>query len=401
MAVSGSHDRRTYVRLVYSLVSGGHSGVLRVRFGPRNRWLYFLEGRPVLYRSDLAGDQFDHAAIDMGLLTQLRIDELREGLEPDQSLEDAAVASGELTWEDLTGFAANRLRLGLGSPLALASGEWAFDARPKLRLHRVDPGLIPDVHSMEALWRGVRQHVDMDEVLPAMTDTSGGIWRPHSDFESRFAGMRVQAPLDQLVEVVGKGTTIDEIFGAVQDTSGDLVRLLWFLESLGLLRRDGHSYEDKLGRRITRAVNRSGRSAPSGRSARPSARSAGPPSRKRKRTQRRKKPTGDVSLMIAQDYEARMGRDFYGFLGLDREAEGSIIDRACKLLVQRWRPLDTEPALTREDREKLAQLLRGVQLVWQTLIDPLRRGEYDARLKEGQAPVLEGIHVAVEGADGA
>ncbi len=394
MAVSGSHDRRTYVRLVYSLVSGGHSGVLRVRFGPRNRWLYFLEGRPVLYRSDLAGDQFDHAAIDMGLLTQLRIDELRQGLEPNQTLEDAAVASGELTWDDLTEFAANRLRLGLGSPLALASGEWAFDPRPKLRLHRVDPGLIPDVHSMEALWRGVRQHVDMDEVLPAMTDTTGGIWRPHSDFESRFAGMRVQEPLDQLIEVVGKGTTIDEIFSTVQDTSGDLIRLLWFLEALGLLRRDGRDYEDQLGRRISRAVSRSSRQPPS------------PPSRKRKRKTRRKKPpaatatTADTSAMVVRDYEARMGRDFYGFLGLDSEADGAVVDRACKLLVQRWRPLGGDAGLSREDREKLAQLLRGVQLVWQTLIDPLRRSEYDARLQEGQAPVLEGIHVAVEGADG-
>ena len=49
-----------------------------------------------------------------------------------------------------------------------------------------------------------------------------------------------------------------------------------------------------------------------------------------------------------------------------------------------------------EERERLGQLLRGVQLVWQTLMDPLRRNEYDDRLSSGHAPVMDRIHVAVE-----
>ena len=95
-----------------------------------------------------------------------------------------------------------------------------------------------------------------------------------------------------------------------------------------------------------------------------------------------------------------MGRDFYGFLGVEINAESAVVDRACKLLVQRWRPIEGEAGLAFEDRERLGQLLRGVQLVWQTLMDPLRRAEYDERLEEGHAPVLDGIHVAVEQTDG-
>lgn len=375
MAVSGSHDRRTYVRLVYALITGGHSGVLRVRFGPRNRWLYFLQGRPVLYRSDLPGDQFDHAAIDAGLLTQMRIDALREGLPEGGSLEEAAVQAGDLSWDDLAEFAANRLRLGLGSPLSLASGEWHFEPRPELKLDRIDPALLPDVGPLEALWRGVRHNVDLDEVLPTMTDTSGGRWVPGENLARRFEAMRVGEPLDRLIEVVGEGATIDALFGSIQDTSGHLIRLLWLLEAVGLLRREGRPYQDDLGRRLSRAATRTAQGK----------------KRKRKRT----KPTKDVAQQIARDHEARMGRDFYGFLGLTPDSDNEVVDRACKLLVQRWRPLEKEELGT-EDRERLGQLLRGVQLVWQTLMDPLRRSEYDDRLSSGHAPVMDRIHVAVE-----
>jgi len=377
MAVSGSHDRRTYVRLVYALITGGHSGVLRVRLGPRNRWLYFLQGRPVLYRSDLPGDQFDHAAIDAGLLTQIRIDALRKGLPAGASLEEAAVLAGDLSWDDLAEFSASRLRLGLGSPLALSSGEWSFEPRPELKLDRIDPALLPDISPLEALWRGVRHNVDLDEVLPTMTDTSGGRWTPGENLARRFAAMGVKEPLDKLIDVVGDGATIDALFGSVQDTSGHLIRLLWLLEAVGLLRREGRPYQDDLGRRLSRAATRTAQG------------------KGKKRKRKRKKPTKDAAQMISRDHEARMGRDFYGFLGLNPDSDNEVVDRACKLLVQRWRPLEKEELET-EDRERLGQLLRGVQLVWQTLMDPLRRSEYDDRLILGQAPVLDGIHVAVE-----
>ncbi len=382
MAVSGSHDRRTYVGVLYALIAGGHSGVLRVRFGPRNRWLYFLQGRPVLYRSDLPGDQFDHAAIDAGLLTQLRIDELRASLQDGQTLEEAAVISGDVTWEQLGEFASSRLRLGLGSPLAMGSGEWSFEPRPGLKLDRIDPALLPSIQPLEALWRGVRHNVDLDEVLPTMTDTTGGQWTPHSDLPRRFASMAVEAPLDRLVEVVGAGATVDRLFGELQDTSGHLIRLLWFLEAAGLLRREGREYPDELGRRISRAATRVAKG------------------KKRKPRRKRTPVNTDASAMLNRDHEARMGRDFYGFLGVEINAESAVVDRACKLLVQRWRPIEGEAGLAFEDRERLGQLLRGVQLVWQTLMDPLRRAEYDERLEEGHAPVLDGIHVAVEQTDG-
>jgi hypothetical protein len=381
MAVSGSHDRRTYVRLLFALITGGHSGVLRVRLGPRNRWLYFLQGRPVLYRSDLPGDQFDHAAIDAGLLNQIRIDELRELCATDgRTLEEVAVTEGDVTWDELAEFSANRLRLGLGSPLSLSSGEWNFEPRPQLKLDRVDPALLPAVKALEAVWRGVRHNVDLDEVLPTMTDTSGGRWQPGPDLKRRFEAMEVEAPLDRLIEVVGEGATVDELFGAIQDTSGHLIRLLWLMEAVGLLRREGRPCSDDLGRRLSRAATRSAQG------------------KKRKRKKKSRGGEGAPQI-IARDHETRMGRDFYGFLGIDVDSEGAVVDRACKLLVQRWRPLEGEK-LASTDREHLGQLLRGVQLVWQTLMDPLKRAEYDDRLILGQAPVLDGIHVAVEHPDG-
>lgn len=101
---------------------------------------------------------------------------------------------------------------------------------------------------------------------------------------------------------------------------------------------------------------------------------------------------------IVKDHTKRMGRDFYGFLGVKVGAPAPVIDRRCRHMAQRWsgaRDLDLDEAT----RRQLNQLLHGLQIVWQTLTHDERKEEYDRRMAEGHAPRVEEIQRALEGND--
>ncbi len=98
---------------------------------------------------------------------------------------------------------------------------------------------------------------------------------------------------------------------------------------------------------------------------------------------------------VAADHGKRMGRDFYGFLGLKAGCPRDVVNRRCKHMLNRWQSAK-ELELDPEGERQLAQLLHGLQIVYQTLTHGERKTEYDRRLEQGHAPRVADIRQGLE-----
>ncbi len=125
---------------------------------------------------------------------------------------------------------------------------------------------------------------------------------------------------------------------------------------------------------------------------------AGPASVSPTRSTTRRPERPLTASRIAADHAKRMDRDFYGFLGLKPGTPADVVDRRCKRMAQRWstgKDLDLDEATDRQ----LDQLLHGLHIVWQTLLNPERKEEYDRRMSDGHAPRVEEIRRALQSAE--
>ena len=94
---SGGHDREAFVRVFFTLYKNQHTGVLDIQFGKKSRKLYFLEGNPVAYRSDLPEEDLGRTLANANLIPEKQVDYLREKLSSGENLEHAIVMSGALS----------------------------------------------------------------------------------------------------------------------------------------------------------------------------------------------------------------------------------------------------------------------------------------------------------------
>ena len=179
--------------MFFTLYKNQHTGVLDIQFGKKSRKLYFLEGNPVAYRSDLPEeDSVEHSRMPTSFPRSRYY--LREKLSSGENLEHAIVMSGALSARQIAEHKHARLQSSIGSPLMWGSGQWTFEAFSGTRVSGIDPSLRPKVETIAALWSAVQQHVSMDACLPA-GDGSG---RRHD-----CAGSTRRSPLSEPWSIEG------------------------------------------------------------------------------------------------------------------------------------------------------------------------------------------------------
>ncbi len=93
-------------------------------------------------------------------------------------------------------------------------------------------------------------------------------------------------------------------------------------------------------------------------------------------------------------YEARMGKNFYVFLGLQSDSSVDDVQVALRRLGSSWRGAVGDRKLGKGSREKAQELLQGLQMVRGMFSDAAKKEEYDRRLEAGRAPVVELIRAA-------
>jgi len=413
-SAKGRHDRETFIKVFFSLFRNQRTGMLEVTFGSKWRRLYFIAGEPIAFQSDLPEDDIGRTLVNAGLVPEKQVSWVREKLGEGEALDQAIIMSGALTAEQVHAHRQQRLLTNVGSPLLWGTGEWSFHPNTRLRAASIDPKLKPDGSTIGSLWSAVGLHVSMDAVFPHVTDPKAGMVAADPLCAALLPSLTVEKDFDGLLAAIGNGTSVEDIFRQIPDSTGNLVKLLWFLEAAGLLHRQGRPQDALLDQQIEAAV-----SAPQAAPPKPAARvkphaqsdgskkkkksispSAAPPpsassaSRGDETERKRRPPLTDDQLRAA--HRKRMGRDFYGFLGLPSDAPKSAIDRKCKGLARRWRIPGKHRDLSSDVQAKVDELLAGVQLVWRTLTDEGHRQEYDKRLKQGRAPKVGDMRAASE-----
>jgi len=381
----GKHSHASWVRLLFALYRTRRSGVLELRFGKRWRRYMVMAGDPIAYSSDQADDQLEKTLVQSGVVPAKRMKWFAERLGDDERLEDALLMAGVLTSEQLARHRQERLAAGIADALRWATGSWSFEERPQLA-ERIDPSLLPDPTTLHALWVGVRQHVAMDEVLG--TVTSLGELKRSPEFEEWFPHFEVEEPFDDLPAAIGPTCTVDVIYRRIPDRSGNLIKLLWLLDSAALFERDGRPEDATAALLDAPPAPRQKKVRP-----KPAPRAAVEKERPAQTLKQAKaippRDAGkDQAEQIRVEHRKRMGVDYYAFLGLDPGASAQAVDRRSKRLAGRYRVASKAASLPPEVRELARELLTGAHLVWRTLADEERRAEYDRRLDAGQAPVL-------------
>jgi Tfp pilus assembly protein PilF len=395
----GKHDRETFVRVFFSLFRNRRSGILEITFGKKCRQLYFLGGEPIAFRSDLPEDDLGRTLANAGLIPEKQVNWIREKLGEGEALEQAIVMSGALTAAQITEHKQARLQTNIGSPLLWGSGDWQFHPHPELRVANIDPALRAEASTIAALWNAVGQHVSMDAVFPQVTDPKAGMVAMDPLCGALFPSLNVEEDFKGLLDVVGNGSSVEDIFRQIPDSTGNLVKLLWFLEAAGLVHREGRPQDATFDQQIEAAYSaprpkpkpsKKTADAKPDTAATDSADDGGKPEEAGER--KRRPPLTDDQLRSA--HRKRMGRDFYAFLGLPSTAPKHAIDRKCKGLARRWRIPGKQRALEPDVQTKVDDLLAGVQLVWRTLTDDKHRSEYDKRMQQGRAPKVGDLRTA-------
>ncbi|MEC7242366.1 MAG: tetratricopeptide repeat protein [Myxococcota bacterium] len=395
----GKHSRAGYVGLVFAIHRGKHSGRLVLSRGRRSRELFFLCGRPVLYRSNLPEEGLAQTLVQSDVLPESRVKWIAEKLSPDERLEEALVLSGSLSEEQLEEHRLARTKPGVSEALSWNNGTWEFHALPAEFSRLYDTELLRSDTALASLWHGVSKHVTTDEVLPFVTDSTKGPLLLTDVAPEIIAGLGLPDSFADFQSAVGDGASVEDVFRSIPDSTGGLFKLIWMLECGGVVARENGAWDETLQDLLVSAAQ--GASKPSDGDAEPEApKEASPPKKKTTRT-RSAARRPDVSSSSGKQSEAwtegqivgahqeRMGCDFYAFLGIPAPSPRKDVDKACKELAQAWRKLDSTPGISSENRRLLKELLGGVQLVWRTLTDPKHKREYDRRLDMGRAPLVE------------
>jgi tetratricopeptide (TPR) repeat protein len=198
----------------------------------------------------------------------------------------------------------------------------------------------------------------------------------------------------------------------MSDPAGNLTKLLWLLEVVGLLSRTGRARvedADLVHRMSVRAEVGGPASESAGEKTGQEPQVTPPPQEapkgdasarsenSRMRAAALRAAAQDpktLSAAIRADHKRRMGKTYYEFLDVGADSSPTAIQTVCSRLLRRWQGASRNKALPSDVRALADELAKGCALVARTLGDPARKQEYDRRMARGQAPKLEGIRGA-------
>jgi hypothetical protein len=425
--VQGKHSPEVYVHLCARIHEEAGGGYVHVTNGRHWRRVWWVAGSPVWYESNLPGEQLGASLAAVGLLDEIRLLELQSETGDDATLRDVILRHSDVPGDVLHEHLRNQVARGVSSPLVWARGEIGFEPLVALPAGILRSAVLASEPPLQLLWHGVEAHVRMDQVLGWVSAPEAGGVLPTDALADVLPALIRGTPLAPLLDPLSKATTVEALFMAVPSRSESLITLLWLLELAGLVTRGGgdrrpplanggrqpapsaaEQDESPFGSSVPaasvpgqRPPEASRPDAPDPLASRPGAPPPGSRPGARSRPGRGASVPGgrstspggkgpatpiQIELAIRADHKRRMGRDYYGFLGVEKDASVAELEARANKLVNRWmRPMKSRRTPPKA-RELAEELLGTVRLVWRTLSDDGRRAEYDRRMSRGQAP---------------
>jgi tetratricopeptide (TPR) repeat protein len=427
-ATGGEHDRVRYVAMVYSLLQAGRSGVLEIESGPRWRRLYLIGGQPVWYESNLDDEGLAKTLVSLGLLSRRQLNWIQGKLSEGEKLETGLVAAGTLSAEDVDSAVRTQLERGYAAALSWSSGSWRFTPCDAVLPDRIDPTLRREVNPLRALWEGVQLHVQMDDALSAVTDPEAGAVRLSDGFAEQFERLEVEEVLTELPAAVSGEPTVEELFKRIPDRTGNLAKLLWLLQTVELIQREGggstpladaRAWLDALPAAVEKVqwLDEEGSDTDGDlgdtaedllgdpdeevsigdpvkvttvgvTEAEPTASEGATGSRTKKKSKAPRRTPDEYADLLRSAHRHRMGKDYYAFLGVAPTAPLAEIKKAYGRLAKRCKKARATDGLADDARELAKEMLNAARRVWLTLSDDTLRAAYNRRLDAGDAPVV-------------
>ena len=265
--------------------------------------------------------------------------------------------------------------------------------------------------------------MNMDAELPQLAAPGRGCPRPSAHFEAWFPAFGADAAFAGLGKALGETQSFDGLFRLLPNQMAALLRLVWVLESGGLVEREGETPDTTLETQLLAAWEEAPPALPLAASSPAPAPAPAPARASRRSSESSPQPTaaslrGDeeptlrmrapehslpggrrrragggpsraaVVRMIEGDHAHRLGQDHYTFLGIPEDAESDLVDQAFARLVKRWRLVERNDELPDDLRSKATELVATAKTARRVLGNEARRAAYDQTL-ERSAPSEE------------
>lgn len=410
--IRGTLSREVFVRLFSEVHLGFKSGSLRVESGRHWRCSWWVAGAPVWHESNVPEEQLEASLVEAGLLTQAEVDEALGDRAQDESFREALLRRGHQSAAALHDHLRQSVARGATAALAWRTGEVSFKPMVALPATVLKSAVLSADTPLRALWAATQKNLSMGQVMEFVAEPDAGDIRPEAGAGAVLEALLSDGPLAPLVAALSEPVEIGALFGVVPQHSGEMMVLLWLLEHTGLVKRSRDRRaplpdpDPAANRPLPAAAPEPRRSPPAPPGPRRSAPGASKPGRAMSRPGSRATAgatwpgskalaTSDqIAVAVKADYQKRMRRDYYAFLGLTPEAGVAVVQGRATKLLNRWMRALKSPRTPAPAKGQAEEMVGTVKLVWRTLSDPERRAEYDRRLARGQAPLAGGVRAA-------
>lgn len=357
---TGKHSPAEWVRLLFALQAEGFSGELLLRNASQTRRFLVLRGHLMDFRSSHRDEELAKTLIKAKLVDPQAFLDLN-----DQQAELTLAEEGLLSQEALESHFETRLEMGIVAGLMQNTGSWEAQPKPALDSVEVSKALYPKLDLWNVLWSGVKTHLPSKDLV-LWAGKEGRLFRRSLQLALPY----VEAANSQFLKDCSDCETLEDFLQSTNQDEATLWRI-WILSAAGIFELFDAAdapKRDEVPPRIKSLDST--------------------PAMSRAPLPTMPKPTGNQAQDISAEYTQRMGKDYYGFLGLPPNASAVDLRDLSRSLAQRLNALSRAPSLPQESQELVQDMLSGVQRVYGTFTDRKRKEDYDRQLELGDAATI-------------
>jgi len=345
LGLQSSFDRRALLNTFVELFRRHSAGCLSLTRDNAQRDIYFLNGYPVAAESGDSSESLVAVLAEMGLLDRAAGEQAARTAQLEgRPLRDVLLARKLVPERKLKRAERTRVKRIMIGCFDWSTGTHEFESGEDLLGVRS----VAEVNPVTCLSEVVEQSLGLGELAPDLAARMEQTLVKGVRYSKLVSYLHLSSGLSGLLDCFEGENTMSSLFERFSEDSAQLTRVLWLMLSLEII--EGHGEL---------------------RGAEPSAQKSGDVDPGPGRWE-----FDDPFGFVEEHYRLRLGLDYYGFMGVERCAAATEVERARSRLAGLYTPRSIDP----EIEEKLKALRARLQVAFATLSDPTERENYDHRL---------------------
>ena len=208
VSLEGELDTMSFAELLHAVYVMGKSGYLLVRRGEVEKELAVKEGYPVSVRTTLEDEYFGNFLVNKRRITPEQRDESVMRMKKSNRLQGTILIEMEvLTPHELVKYLKLQMREKLFEVFGWQNGIYKFTENPEVQ------GDITtlDMSTANVINEGVREHYDLDRLLPIIDEWRGKYIRPGTNLSYRFQDLELTSRESAIFEEIQGTTNVAEV----------------------------------------------------------------------------------------------------------------------------------------------------------------------------------------------